>query len=229
MAIYKSQSQGIKMKCDFSALDDFVKTLEEYKKFNKRAPAEIINSKMFFIARSATLTTKKSDKSTISSELDAPARDYPKTSLGSIIVQINSKKKKGHGLMGVDISRALDKLKKIRNKSIGFARAGWLQSIKILGDAKRQGDISFSNRFKPKMDSTIKQFGKLLGNAVWARNDQQRCWGEIVNSTVTLSKNPSPKFAEIVQDGLNEAIKIETQSMRMYIQRKLDEYYKKKH
>jgi hypothetical protein len=79
------------------------------------------------------------------------------------------------------------------------------------------------------MDSTIKQFGKLLGNAVWARNDQQRCWGEIVNSTVTLSKNPSPKFAEIVQDGLNEAIKIETQSMMMYIQRKLDEYYKKKH
>ena len=229
MSTYSGKSNGIRIKCDFSTMDDFNKTLEEYKKFSKRAGAEIINSKLFFIARSATLTTKKTTKEEISSGLDVPAGIYPHTSIGSIIVQRNAMKTSGHGLMKKQIQSAVNKLKKMRNKSIGYGRAGWLQAINVLGDAKKLGDIQFSNRFKPKMDSTVKQFGKMLGSATFARNDQTTCWGEIVNSTVTKAKNPSPNFTKVIQDGLNEAIKIETQSMKQYIQRKLDEYFKKKH
>jgi hypothetical protein len=229
MATYSSKSNGVKINCDFSAMEDFNRTLEEYKKFSKKAPAEIINSKLFFIARQATLTTKKTSKEEISSGLDKPADDYPHTSIGSIIVQRNAMNSKGHGLKRNEIAGALAKLKKIRNKSIGYGRAGWLQAIKILGDAKRLGDIQFSNRFKPKMDTTVKQFGKILGSATFARNDQKTCWGEIVNSTVSKTKHPSSNFINVISNGLNEAIKIETQSMRIYIQRKLDEYFKKKH
>ena len=65
---------------------EFKKVFEEYMKFAKKAPSEVINSKCFFIARNATFTTTAADKNKIREELNAPSEKNADIPLAAILV-----------------------------------------------------------------------------------------------------------------------------------------------
>ena len=61
----------VKMQLDTS---QFEKAMSEYVKVNRRNMSDIVNAKLFFIARNAVNNTKKSDKAKIKNELMAPSK-----------------------------------------------------------------------------------------------------------------------------------------------------------
>lgn len=214
------------IKIDFSGFRDFNNALKEYRKWSKKQPAEVINSKMFFIARNATNTTKKADPNKIRDELSAPSRDYPDVELGAIIVNVQQHKKGKKGLTGEKMARALEKLKRIAVSHTNFLRSGWLPAIRILSSAVKRGDVAFTTRYAPKQAKGLKQIGKDKGSAIYAKDDSVRCHGEIANF-IGQDKQSSPTVQNILLKGLQEAVTLEVKSMVTYLQKKYDEAHKR--
>ena len=198
---------------------EFDKAMEEYRQFSKRNPSEIINAKCSFIAKNATQTTKKANRELISAELDAPSNTSPSLTVGQVIV-IRKAKLNGEKIpKGDKLNAAVDKLKRLRFRSIAFLRSGWLPAIRILDLALKRGDISFSNRFSPKVDRSTKQYGKDKGTAIWAK-PTERTFGQIEN-WVHGNGNEN-RVDDFLLEGLQKAIDKEVASMRTYIETKLN-------
>ena len=212
----------IKIKLDTKEFD---KALEEYIQFSKKAPSEIINSKLFFIARQATFTTKAADKNAIRAELEAPSRVNPNISLAIVLSQKREMAKNGQGLPTNKIASAVRKFIGARTRSVNFLRSGWIPGIRILENALKRGDITFARRFAPQQNRAVKEYGETKGNATYARPNIDRPYGEIENQ-VQGSSN-SDKVHEIISNGLDIAVAKEVASMRQYIERKYDERIRK--
>lgn len=204
---------------------DFDKALEEYTRFSKKAPSEIINSKLFFIARQATFTTKAADKNAIRAELEAPSIVNPNVSLAVVLSQKREMAKNGQGLPANKIASAVKKFIGARTRSVNFLRSGWLPAIRILENAVKRGDITFARRFAPAQNRAVKQYGEDKGRARYARPDVDRTYGEIEND-IQGSSN-SDKVNQILFNGLQQAVNKEVASMRQYIERKYNEAARK--
>ena len=208
---------------------EFNKVLDEYMTFQKRTPADVVNAKLYYVARNATMTTKATEPSKIESELMGPSKSYPDAPLGAIIVNSILAKKDKKGLTGSAMASAIEKLIKQRKRTINFVRAGWKNAIQILEQYMRsKGELNFARRYQPAADKATmrKRNVEKLGKATPARVEASttRAWGEIENNV--SDKEGSPRLDSIKEEGLQKAIDKETQSMRTYIERKLNPVHK---
>ena len=89
---------------------EFDKVLTEYRRWNLRQPAEIVNGKLYFIALQAMQKTKAANKEDIRLGLEAPSKKYNNAPLAAILVnkQLGAKHKKG--LTGSKMAQAVEKL-----------------------------------------------------------------------------------------------------------------------
>jgi hypothetical protein len=220
------KAAGFKMVLDTK---DFNKVLDDYMVFQKRTPADVINGKLFYIARHATMTTKHADKEAIESELRGPSRDYPNVPLGAILVNKQLREQGKSGVSGESMTKAFEKLIKKRKQSVNFVRAGWKNAILMLESYMRsKGELQFVNRWKstaPLDKETMKKKGhEKLGKATVARVERgPRVWGEIQNDVSgTEGKGDKARLHQVKQDGLQKAVDKEVASMRIYLERKLN-------
>ena len=218
-------NNNIRMKIEFPGFKNFNKVLKEYSAWSKKQPAEIVNSKLFYIARNATNTTKKADPGKIRNELESNAKNYD-APLAAILVNRDLGRQNKKGLYGEKMVKAVEKRIKSAVSHINFLRSGWLPAIRKLDIAVKQGDISFSRRYAPKQATGIKQIGKPKGDAIWAKNTSFRCWGEIQN-WIGQGKQASSTVTQILTEGLKQAVIQEMNSMIVYIQRKYDAQHNK--
>ena len=204
---------------------EFDRSLFEYRKFSKKLLPEIINTKLYFIARNATMTTPKSSKDKIQRELMSASNINPKAPLAAILVNSKLGKEGTKGLYGSRMTAAINRLIRARNKSIGFVRSGWKNAIgKLQIILKASGSL----RGVPKMDTTInrKTIPDSFGSARPAVEMGTRTSGEINNAV--SSKGDTSTLDAIKMDGLQEAVNLETQSMNEYIEKKLNEEHNKR-
>ena len=195
----------------------FNRELESYMAFQKREIADVINTKLYYIARNATMTTKAADRGKIDAELRAPSRDYPNVPLAAIIV--NKTLGKGQGVEGAEMKAAVERLIRKRKASVNYVRSGWKHAIQIL-----EKFIKASGGFRgqrPPVDrkTMAKQDTDRLGSATPARPVGSRVWGEIENKVGTQAK--LSELEDIKQEGLQQAIDMEVSSMVEYIEKKL--------
>ena len=211
----------IKMELDTRNFD---KAMQEYMTFSKRAPADIVNAKLYYIARNATQTTKHSDKSKIRNELEGPSKIGGP--LGAILVNSALGKKGLPGLTGDKMARAVEKLIKKRISSVNFIRSGWKNAIQQIELYLRQkGEFNFVRRnmslnLQPDKATMSKKVSPKSGQAIVARIERVgRVYGEIQNNI----GSDKPGLGQIKVDGLQKAINKEEASTRVYIERKLNE------
>jgi hypothetical protein len=211
------------------ALDtkEFDKVLDAYMVFQKRAPADVINTKLYYIARNATSLTKHSDKGKIETELRGKARDYD-APLAAVMINSQLGAKGEKGLYGPKMEKAISKLIRQRKASVNFVRSGWKNAIVMLEAYLRQkGELTFARRWQStapvdKATMSKKNFEK-LGKATVARIERgPRVWGEIQNDIGGKDSGHKAELANIKQDGLQKAVDKEVASMRVYLDRKFN-------
>ena len=206
---------------------DFDKALAEYMTFSKKSVADIINTKLYYIARNATMTTQKSDPAKIRGELEGPSRSYPSAPLGAIIVNKQLKLAGKKGKSGDGMIKAMEGLIKKRISYINFVRSGWKNAIKqIEAYLKTTGEYRFANRWSQNAPfdrgAMKKKTIPSMGKAIVARIERiGRVYGEIQNNV--SGKDGKPSITPIKQEGLQKAVDKETASMRVYIERKLND------
>jgi|ERR1041385_1626736 hypothetical protein len=205
---------------------EFDKVFAEYMTFQKRLPADVVNAKLYYIARNATMTTKRASKDDIATKLHGKADKY-NAPLGALIVNKQLKAKGEKGITGSRMARELEKLIKRRQRAINFVRAGWKNAIVILENYLRQkGELNFVKRWASsapadKQTLRFKNFER-LGKAHPALVERQsgRVYGEIQNDIG--GKTPNAYLTQIKETGLQAAVNKEIASMRIYIERKLN-------
>lgn len=214
------------IKCTFDT-KAFDKAFDEYLKFSKKAVPDIINAKLYYIARNATTTTQHSDKGKIASELREPSRINPNVPIAAILVNKQLRAKKEKGLSGSAMTQAVNKFIRKRQASVNFIRSGWKNAIKQLeAYLSYSGELGFVKRYggSSKVDTQTmnKRVAKSSGQAIPApiRSSSARVYGEIQNN---LGGDGKPSLEKIKTEGLQEAINREVASMRLYIERKLNE------
>jgi hypothetical protein len=206
---------------------NFDMVLKEYMTFSKRSVADIINAKLYYIARNATMTTKHSDKGKIRSELEGPSHDYPSAPLGAIIINAQLGAKGEKGKQGAKMAKALEGLIKKRGSYINFVRSGWKNAIQEIEKyLKNKGEFRFVSRWAqnaPVNKETMKKkTTPNMGMAITAKIERgPRVWGEIQNNVT--GKEAKPSMDLIKKEGLQKAVDKETASMRIYIERKLND------
>lgn len=209
---------------------DFNRTLNEYRKFNKRQPAEIVNAKLYFVSLNALNATLKTPKPQIATELNATSRTNPKRTLGELIVfkQLHKNKKmpKKTKTLVNNMAKWVEKLIKGRQNRVGFLAAGWIPAIKKLDFWNRRGDLSFTKKFAPKKDSSVKQYGSDKGDVQPAKENRESVIGTIFNF-IGQGKQASTTVTKKLQEGLSKAIRREMASMRQYIQQKMEAQHRK--
>lgn len=209
----------MKVTMDTKAFD---RAMDEYMKFTKKSVSEVVNAKAWFIARNAVLMTDKTMVNKIDAELNAQSREYPPVPLAAIIINSRAKGKGMRGLSGAKMAKAVKEMINARHKAVNFLRSGWLPAIRILEMAVKRGDINFSKRYAPKKDSTVKQYGKDKGSAIWAKPNYQRVFAEIENAVEGGNRGRNGRVTNILTSGLDKAIKAEIASMRVYVERKMN-------
>ena len=198
---------------------DFDIKLKEYMKYTKRTVPKIISTKLYYIARNATLTTVKTPTARVRMELLLPSRVNADVPLAAILVQKKRKQEGNKGLHGDKMRVAVDKFIRGREKCTAFLRSGWIPAIKKLA--------LFADKVgQPAMDSKVKPLGAVKGGAeIPLERDNWVAEGEIWNSVYGGDKknNNPDRIEKLLTEGLQEAIKMETASMEVYIKRKMDE------
>lgn len=204
-----------------SKLPGLVESMKQYSKFNKRAPSEVVNAKLTFIAINATNTTKQADPSSIVGKLKTSSRKYPNVPLDAILVQVAQRNQGKPGLTGAKMARAVEKYDKRAISRVKFLSAIWKTAISIMDSARQRGDAVFSNRFKPKQATGLKLYGNPKGGAQYAKAGSVKCSGYIENKA-GAGKQSSPTVQGILASGLKDAVYKEIQSINAYVQRKYD-------
>jgi hypothetical protein len=214
-----------------SNLKEWNRSFQDYLKWNTRSPAEIVNQKLYFIARRATTETKTATKHEIASELNAQSKNYPGKTVGEILVlkdlQARGKMPKRGSTLAKNMVNYVQRLINKRASHIQFLRSGWLPAIKKLDYWNRKADtnsVTFSKRFAPKQAPGLKQFGVEKGNVKPALPNTvtaATCRGTIAN--FIGEDDHSGKVQKELRAGLDKAVAIEIRSMRQYMERKYEE------
>jgi len=207
---------------------EFTRTLNTYRQLSKRDPATIVNTKLFYIARRATVETPKANAAKIKRELgrmvttgkQAGTMRLRKVRRGSAQVPlaaliINKRLGPGAGLHGAEMTEAIRKFIASRLRSIAFLKSGWLPAIKKLEPLA----AAIGGR-QPRQDRTARQFGQPKGRAVPARSNLWSVSGMIENMA---SENKDNRNALVRYGGpaLQKAFQAEEASMLEYIERKM--------
>jgi hypothetical protein len=204
------------VKVDTRAFD---KAFAEYMRFNKRTIPEVINNKVYFVARNAVNTTVAASKESIREDLLKSSAVAPGVPLAAVLVQKGRQtagKSAGSrkGLAGEKMAAAIEKLIRVRQATANFLRAGWIAAIKAVEPAIK------SKSGAPKYPKT-KTKGVPKGGAKAAtENPFWKATAQIWNS-VQGGMKPSPKVQALLTEGLNQAIALEVQSMAGYVEKKL--------
>ena len=205
---------------------EFNKTFKDYMAWQKKSVAEIINSKLYFVALQAMRLTKTADKNSIRQALEGESKKYPGTPLGALIVNSNLKKKNKKGLYGKKMDAAVQKLIRGRQSRTQFLRSGWIESLRVLDfwNKKNVENLKLTKRYAPKRPPGIKQYGKPKGACIYAKPWLAKTWGQISNQ-VGQGKQASPTVGPLIYEGLKAGINAEIRSMRMYMDRKYGEQF----
>lgn len=206
---------------------EFDRTLKQYMELSKRDWAQVFNTKGFFIARRATVETKKASAAEIrklreravvgtgtKNGRQIKVRDPLATTRAARILQAQRRKDGRPAIKARDLPAAVRKFIARRMSSIAYLRSGWIPAIKLL---EPLADF----RGRPRADNSAKQFGRPKGGAKPARNFW-RTVCQIFNSAVTR-KQGDEGLRKFGQAGLQRAFDHELRSMRDYIERKLQD------
>lgn len=214
-------------KVDTSGFDS---VFDDYLKWSKKQPAEIVNAKLYFIALNAMQTTKKADAGQIKAQLNAPSQKYPNKTLGEVLTLMDLRKRgkmpKRGKTLAKNMAAYVEKFENKRVSRINFLRSGWLPAIKKLDFWNRKGDITFTRKFAPKRNLEVKQYGKDKGNVMPARLEGETVKGTISND-VGRGKQATRTVHDILQHGLDRAVLREINSMRIYIEKKFQAQHDK--
>ena len=203
---------GLDIKVDTT---EFEKTFREYMKVTSRSMPEAINQHAFYIARNAVVDTKAATKEEIARDLRASSKEYAGVPLAAILVNVARGKAGKKGLSGEKMTRAVETFIKKKAASRNFLRSGWLPAVKLLATmVKRKSGA------KP-MPAGVKQKGKPKGGVRPARVSYSfkpvaTLWNSVFGG---LKKNSRVK--QLIQEGAQQAVNEEVDSMREYIKQKL--------
>ena len=205
--------------------DQFHKVLREYQKWNKRQPMEIATAKAYFISLNAMNTTKKADMTQIEAELRGNSKEYTSTPLAAILINKQLGKKNKKGLTGQKMKEAVEKYIRKATSKIQAVRSGWIAAMKTLNYWQKRGDVSFSKKYAPKKPQGVREIGQPKGYA-HVNNAQGFCSVTIANQ-FGKGKQASKTVQGIEQKGLDKAVRMETNSMLIYIQKKYEQQFNK--
>lgn len=213
---------------------EFKAALRDYMRVTSKDVATVLNTKALFIARAATVTTKKADKGQIQTELQSGAVQRVKINktgkrkgqygkrgrvFGTLAERILWKRAHQKGElptyreMGVKVRRFIN----ARKRSIAYIAAGWIPAIRILSAAG-------VDRGGPRQDRSVKRRGsRMIGDATPARPTKRlNSYSEIRNSAVPLKGSTGESALDKHGvAGLQKAVNREVASMRSYITKKL--------
>jgi len=206
---------------------EFDRTLRRYREFSKKDPAEICNTKAFFIARGATRLTPKADRAKIAAELGELVKMGKKRVISHltradsaavplVALIINKQRGKGKGLYGAEMAEAMRKFIGRRMSSIAFLKSGWLPAIKALAA------LVPNKRGAPSLDRSAKVHGVEKGSAKPAREGGWKAVAQIVNSA-GANQNNRGALITYGAPALQQAVEDETRSMLAYMEKKMKE------
>ena len=199
---------------------EFSKTMDEYLKWSKKQPQEIVNAKLYFITLQSMRETKTATKPQIRSSLNEKSKKYSNRTVGEILTYIYLRSKNRFPRKAATLAARVEKFIKRRESHIQFLRSGWIPAMKKLNFWNRRGDISFVKSKAPKPPDGIKQFGVEKGDVIPAR--------QVLNARGTIfnyigrGKQASKTVRAILQKGLDAGVRQEIRSMREYIKDKFD-------
>lgn len=197
----------------------FDRAMAEYMKYTSRSLVDAVNSHAYYAARSATQTTHAADANKIKEDLQIASKKYPGAPLAAILVNRDLGKKGKRGLYGEKMAKAVEKFIKVRVAHRNFLRSGWIPAIKLLAGLVPQKTKA------AKIPAGTDKKGRTFGGAKPARYSSSISnWNTIAtvwNSAV--GKDADAKSIRYLEEGAQEAINREVESMRQYIQRKQEE------
>lgn len=212
--------------------DNFDEVFQEYVKWNKRQPAEIVNSKIFFIARRAFNMTRRASPGAIRSDLAKPALYYTGLKLGEALAMAQHRKsdrnwpKKHRGGFEAWLKRQLpawaERFQNNRVNRVGFLASGWEPAIRDLDMWQRKGDIAFPRRFMPRLEQRRTQKGLDKGGVKPAKLNQPIVVASIWNDA---GAKGSERVLRFKQEAVDKAVIEEMRSMIVYINRKYSEQF----
>jgi len=206
----------------------FDEAMRRYIEVSRRSPAQICNTKAYYISRKATWFTAKTSRAQISNELASRVSGSRRLSLrpgtragnedaplAALIIQKLRGEKGVKGLYGDQMTAAINELLGKRLKSLAFLRSGWLPAIRDLKALAVAGGSA------PQMGDT-RQFGADQGRAEPAQETDWNAVARIINHAASLSKTSRATnfagFQKIGEEGLDRAFADETASMLQYIE-----------
>lgn len=193
---------------------DFDKMFKEYMKYTSRTLVEAVNQHAYYTARNATFTTKAATKEQIRQDLEANSQDYTGVPLAAILVNKQRKIAGKKGLNGEKMARAVETFIRKRQASRNFLRAGWIPAIKALEKVvpKKGGH---------KIPAGTKVKGRPKGGGSAARFSGFKAVASIWNSVFGGKKKASGNVTILISEGAEQALKLEAESMKKYIEQKL--------
>lgn len=221
---------------------EFDRSLRKYVEYSRRDHAVIVNTKAYYIARSATVHTPKADKARVLAELRGSRLKNVTTKSGKTkqikytlaqLLVVAQRAAKGLSTKKKDIASAVKMFIASRLRSISFLKAGWIPAIKILEPLADR--ISGAPARLNKSNSGV-QYGKAKGTARPASpNSGFKALATITNNALPNSKagnfidkiihhmNP-PNRAQALsyaEPALQKAFDDETKSNDDYVEKKL--------
>jgi hypothetical protein len=213
---------GVDVKLDRTKFDA---TFKEYVKASGRALPQIINNKLFMIARQSVWFTEKANKDRISKSLFKQVKVSVVTKSGktreseaplvALIVHKQQKRLKGAGFHGASrhdqMRAAIEKKIAARERSVAYIKSGWLPSIQALAK------VSTIKTTTARRDKDAKQYGKAKGQAAPAKDFTEKPIGYIENYA-WAKRDKKGAFMRVGTRGHQAAFDYETQRMIPYIE-----------
>lgn len=208
---------------------EFDSTLRLYMPHARRDWATILNTKGYYIARRATVTTKKADPREIRSLREravigtglrfrkgqarqVTVREELSSTRAARILQAERRAAGKTFIPRAELPQAVKRFIAARLRSIAYIKSGWIPAIRRLEPLARGPG-------RPRQDTSAKQIGRPKGDANPARPGW-RTSCQISNSAWTR-KSGGAGLRKFGQAGLQAAFNDEIRSMREYIERKM--------
>lgn len=208
------------------------RTFPRYMKRTRRDLATVLNTKLFYIARRATVETPKADKSAIQKLREArkkttfTKRGKPKiinTTAAALIIQARRANEGKKPLKNAEAKKEGSDMVKARLRSIAFLKSGYLPAIKRLEPLADRKGI-------PRQDKSGKQVGRPKGFARPARDGSWRPSAMLQNDALPKTRGGLLKrmfgdkragAMKFAGPALQRAFDHEVRSMKDYLFRKL--------
>jgi hypothetical protein len=186
---------------------EFDAAMKEYVKYSKRSAEEIVNNKALAIAIGSYKNTYSAEKSVIRNYLSQPSNISPTLRIADVLAmrgKSNFNKK--------DIGRMGNALIKKRMAHTGSLKRSWLQALRDLSKVIKTK--SFINRGLP------------YGSGTGSPSRGQKPIASAEFTSILSVKSGQSKVDRYLQSANQLAFAKEAQSMREYVQRKVDQQNK---